>query len=53
MRETQTAAHSRIMDADIATEASALARNKVLQQTGIAMLAQINQRGNLLLQLIQ
>lgn len=53
MIETQMAARSRIMDADIAEEASILARNKVLQQTGIAMLAQINQQGSLMLQLIQ
>lgn len=35
--------HSRIVDADIAEETSLLARGKLLQQAGIAVLAQANQ----------
>ncbi len=53
MIETQSAARSRIMDTDIAAEASALARNRVLQQAGIAMLSQVNQQGELMLQLLR
>lgn len=52
MIETQTAARSRILDVDFAAEASALARNKVLQQAGIAMLAQAQQQGQLMLKLL-
>ncbi len=41
--ETQSAARSRIMDADFATETANLSRNQILQQAGTAMLAQANQ----------
>jgi flagellin len=41
--ENQTAARSRIMDADFAAETAALTRAQVLQQAGTAMLAQANQ----------
>ena len=41
--ENQTAARSRIMDADFAAETAALTRAQILQQAGTAMLAQANQ----------
>jgi flagellin len=41
--ENQSAARSRIMDADFATETSNLSRSQILQQAGTAMLAQANQ----------
>ncbi|MCX7089563.1 MAG: flagellin [Methylococcales bacterium] len=41
--ENNSAAKSRIMDADFATETAALSRNQILQQAGTAMLAQANQ----------
>ena len=41
--ENQMAAKSRIMDADMAEEMSNQTRNLILQQAGIAMLAQSNQ----------
>ncbi|MDR0234052.1 MAG: flagellin FliC [Zoogloeaceae bacterium] len=41
-RESTTAARSRIMDADYAAETAALSRAQVLQQAGVAMLAQAN-----------
>ncbi|MCL2020816.1 MAG: flagellin FliC [Betaproteobacteria bacterium] len=41
-REATTAARSRIMDADYAAETAALSRAQVLQQAGVAMLAQAN-----------
>ena len=40
--ENQTAARSRIMDADFASETAALTRAQILQQAGTAMLAQAN-----------
>ena len=40
--ENQTAARSRIMDADFASETAALTRAQVLQQAGTAMLSQAN-----------
>ena len=40
--ENQTAARSRIQDADYAVESAALARAQILQQAGTAMLAQAN-----------
>ena len=51
--ENQTAARSRIMDADFAAETAALTRAQVLQQAGTAMLAQANQQPNNVLQLLQ
>ncbi|MFC3149284.1 flagellin [Piscinibacterium candidicorallinum] len=42
-RENQTAAKSRIMDADFAAETANLSRAQVLQQAGNAMLSQANQ----------
>lgn len=41
-RETLSAAWSTIVDADIAIETTELVRNQILQQAGIAMLAQAN-----------
>ena len=40
--ENQTAARSRIIDADYSTETAALTRAQILQQAGVAMLAQAN-----------
>ena len=51
--ENQTAARSRIMDADFAAETAALTRAQVLQQAGTAMLAQANQIPSNVLQLLQ
>lgn len=44
--ENQTAAKSRIMDTDYAAETGTMARNSILQQAGMAMLAQANQLPN-------
>ncbi|MFG6487387.1 flagellin [Roseateles sp. BYS78W] len=41
--ENQTAARSRIMDADFASETSNMSRAQILQQAGNAMVAQANQ----------
>lgn len=41
--ENQSAARSRVMDADFAKETANLTRTQILQQAGIAMLAQANQ----------
>jgi len=40
--ENVTAARSRIQDADFASETASMTRSQVLQQAGIAMLAQAN-----------
>jgi flagellin len=40
--ENQTAARSRIMDADFAAETANLTRAQILQQAGTAMVAQAN-----------
>ncbi|MCG8314830.1 MAG: hypothetical protein MI976_16600 [Pseudomonadales bacterium] len=40
--ESLSAANSRILDADFASETAALAKNQVLQQAGISVLAQAN-----------
>jgi len=44
---------SRIMDVDIAEESATLARSRVLQQAGTAMLAQANQSSRSILKLIE
>ena len=44
--ENQTAARSRIMDTDFASETATMARGQILQQAGMAMLAQANQLPN-------
>jgi flagellin len=51
--ENQTAARSRIMDADFAAETAALSKGQVLQQSGIAMLAQANQAPQAVLSLLR
>ena len=51
--ENQTAARSRIMDADFAAETAALTRAQVLQQAGSAMLSQANSLPNNVLSLLR
>lgn len=48
----QTAARSRIMDADFAAETANMSRATILQQAGNAMVAQANQLPNLVLKLL-
>ena len=48
-----SAAYSRIMDTDYATETTAMTRNQILQQAGTAMLAQANQVPNTVLTLLR
>ncbi|MBF0142736.1 MAG: flagellin FliC [Magnetococcales bacterium] len=50
--ENTDAARSRIQDADIATETAALTRNTILQQAGVAILAQANQQPQIALRLL-
>ena len=50
--ENQSAARSRIMDADFATETANLSRAQILQQAGNAMVAQANQMPQQVLQLL-
>ena len=51
--ENQSAARSRIMDADFAAETAALSRSQILQQAGNAMVAQANQLPQQVLQLLK
>jgi len=51
--ENQSAARSRIMDADFAQETAALSRAQILQQAGNAMVAQANQLPQQVLSLLQ
>ncbi len=51
--ENQTAARSRIMDADFASETANLSRAQILQQAGTAMISQANQMPQQVLQLLQ
>lgn len=51
--ENQTAAASRIMDADYAAETASLTRAQILQQAGTAMLAQANALPNSVLSLLR
>lgn len=51
--ENQSAARSRIMDADFAAETAALTRSQVLQQAGTAMLSQANSIPNNVLSLLR
>jgi len=51
--ENQSAARSRIMDADFAVETAQLSRSQILQQAGTAMLAQANKVTQGVLQLLQ
>jgi len=50
--ENQTAARSRIMDADFAAETANLSRAQILQQAGNAMVAQANQMPQQVLKLL-
>ncbi|MCP4003081.1 MAG: flagellin FliC [bacterium] len=51
--ENLSAANSRIRDVDVAAETAALTRNQVLQQAGIAVLAQANVSSQAALSLLQ
>jgi flagellin len=51
--ENQSAAKSRIMDADFASETAKLTRGQILQQAGTAMLAQANALPNNVLSLLR
>lgn len=51
--ENLTASESSIRDVDVATEMTSYTRNQVLQQGGIAILAQANQNPQQLLKLLQ
>jgi len=51
--ENQSAARSRITDADFAQETANLSRGQILQQAGTAMLAQANQLGQSVLTLLR
>jgi flagellin len=51
--ENQSAARSRIQDADFAAETAMLSRAQVLQQAGTAMIAQANQLPQQVLQLLK
>ena len=51
--ENQTAAKSRIMDADFASETANLSRAQILQQAGNAMIAQANQLPQQVLSLLR
>ena len=51
--ENLTAARSRIMDADIAMETTAMVKANILQQAGVSVLAQANQIPQLALALLQ
>jgi flagellin len=50
--ENLSAARSRILDADIAAESSAMTKNNILQQAGVSILAQANQTPQLALSLL-
>jgi len=51
--ENQSAAESRIMDADYAAETAAMSRAQILQQAGTAMVAQANQMPQQVLTLLK
>ena len=51
--ENQSAARSRIVDADFAVETANLSRSQILQQAGNAMIAQANQLPQQVLRLLQ
>jgi len=53
MRVNLSAANSRIRDVDVAEETSQLARNQVLSQAGVSVLAQANQLPQMAMQLLQ
>lgn len=51
--ENLSAAESRISDVDVATEMTAMNRNKILAQAGIAMLSQANSMPDMAMKLLQ
>jgi flagellin len=51
--ENLQASESRIRDTNMANETVAYTKNQILTQSGVAMLAQANQRGQSVLQLLQ
>ncbi len=51
-KENFLGAESRIRDADVASEATSLIKNQILQQAGAAVLAQVNQAPSLVLSLL-
>jgi len=51
--ENLSASRSRIRDTDFSKETTSLARSQILQQAGIAMLAQANQLGSSVLALLK
>jgi flagellin len=51
--ENLSAARSRILDADIAEETSAMIKNNILQQAGVSILVQANQAPQMALSLLQ
>ncbi|MGB9129060.1 MAG: flagellin [Thiobacillus sp.] len=51
--ENLTSSRSRIQDTDFAAETAALTRGQILQQAGVAMLAQANQLPNTVLSLLR
>lgn len=53
MRLNLSAANSRIRDVDVATETANMAKNQVLSQAGVAVLAQANKLPQLALNLLQ
>lgn len=50
--ENLSASNSRIRDIDVATESSTMAKNQVLEQAGVSVLAQANQMPQLALKLL-
>ena len=50
--ENLSASNSRIVDVDVATESSNMAKNQVLEQAGVSVLAQANQLPQLALKLL-
>jgi flagellin len=50
--ESLTASRSRIQDADIAEETASLTRAQIIQQAGVAMVAQANSTSQLVLRLL-
>ena len=51
--ENLSSARSRILDADIAAETSAMIKNNILQQAGVSILVQANQAPQMALSLLQ
>ena len=50
--ENLSAARSRILDADFATETAQLSRNQIIQQAGVSILSQANQSSQIVLSLL-